>query len=607
MLQDGVAPLRITQNDVRAIQLAKAALYAGVRLLMDHMHLDQVERIRLAGAATRDAGLADRVMASLPGAVERVVFEVAGADGIRATTVDEAEAAAAGRVDALYAAADRRGFELLDLDLTDGRASARVRSTGVPAAPDVYRAFARSVAESVDGSVEEVWVLEGDDRAPRAVLYRSQLAARFVPDPPAGGVLVAELAEAERERLATRLFRALQRAEVFGEAVEIERDRVLLHIRPTRFREGARNIGRAARVAADVLPPQVEQITVATLAGGVEVSRVTLLRSDLERIAEGRGSPEEAWTTARIETPPGRLAFDGNLGDDALVNPAAYPSFSWSLRPDVRQFIGGPEGFLLYDVFAKLNAGVQLSRGLSVSGELRRSLFGSFDDLSTPSNSVLPHVRSDVQLYLAQSQESVVLDSLAAEYAFQPAPDWFARAYGGLLESMFGGVGAEVLWRPINSRLAISLDLNWVQQRTPEQRLEFRDYDVVTGQLGLHYQLPWYDLLGEIRAGQFLAGDKGAQFRLSRRFDNGIRVGAWATFTDVPFEDFGEGSFDKGFFVSVPLELFLLQSTRRFGTFAFRPLTRDGGAILITGNRLYGRTDDADVHALARDWSTLWE
>ena len=40
----------ITQNDIRQIQLAKAALYAGVKLLMDHMGVDSVERIRLAGA-----------------------------------------------------------------------------------------------------------------------------------------------------------------------------------------------------------------------------------------------------------------------------------------------------------------------------------------------------------------------------------------------------------------------------------------------------------------------------------------------------------------------------------------------------------------------------
>ncbi len=46
----GAVPLQITQNDVRAIQLAKAALYAGVQLLMDHLGAQQVERIRLAGA-----------------------------------------------------------------------------------------------------------------------------------------------------------------------------------------------------------------------------------------------------------------------------------------------------------------------------------------------------------------------------------------------------------------------------------------------------------------------------------------------------------------------------------------------------------------------------
>ena len=40
----------ITQNDVRAIQLAKAALYAGVRLLMDELGVEQVDDVRLAGA-----------------------------------------------------------------------------------------------------------------------------------------------------------------------------------------------------------------------------------------------------------------------------------------------------------------------------------------------------------------------------------------------------------------------------------------------------------------------------------------------------------------------------------------------------------------------------
>ncbi len=54
LLHDGSAAGRplitVTQNDVRAIQLAKAALYAGIRLLMDHLEIETIDEIRFAGA-----------------------------------------------------------------------------------------------------------------------------------------------------------------------------------------------------------------------------------------------------------------------------------------------------------------------------------------------------------------------------------------------------------------------------------------------------------------------------------------------------------------------------------------------------------------------------
>ena len=50
MHDEGDIRVVITQNDVRAIQLAKAALYAGCRLLMDKLGVETVDRIRLAGA-----------------------------------------------------------------------------------------------------------------------------------------------------------------------------------------------------------------------------------------------------------------------------------------------------------------------------------------------------------------------------------------------------------------------------------------------------------------------------------------------------------------------------------------------------------------------------
>jgi uncharacterized 2Fe-2S/4Fe-4S cluster protein (DUF4445 family) len=50
LLHHGAVEMKITQNDVRAIQLAKAALYAGIALLMERLGIDHPDRIRLAGA-----------------------------------------------------------------------------------------------------------------------------------------------------------------------------------------------------------------------------------------------------------------------------------------------------------------------------------------------------------------------------------------------------------------------------------------------------------------------------------------------------------------------------------------------------------------------------
>jgi len=50
VLKEGEPAITITQNDVRAIQLAKAALYAGIKLLMEKQNTDHVDTIRFAGA-----------------------------------------------------------------------------------------------------------------------------------------------------------------------------------------------------------------------------------------------------------------------------------------------------------------------------------------------------------------------------------------------------------------------------------------------------------------------------------------------------------------------------------------------------------------------------
>ena len=86
MYDQGAVRIVITQNDVRAIQLAKAALYAGCRLLMDKMGVDEVDRIRLAGAfgAHIDTKYA-MVLGMIPDCVLEYVTSAGNAAGTGAT------------------------------------------------------------------------------------------------------------------------------------------------------------------------------------------------------------------------------------------------------------------------------------------------------------------------------------------------------------------------------------------------------------------------------------------------------------------------------------------------------------------------------------------
>jgi len=84
-------------------------------------------------------------------------------------------------------------------------------------------------------------------------------------------------------------------------------------------------------------------------------------------------------------------------------------------------------------------------------------------------------------------------------------------------------------------------------------------------------------------------------------------VGAFFTLTDVSAEDFGEGSFDKGIRVSMPLSWFLGKPNRQTLGTTIRPIQRDGGQRLTVPGRLYGQVRDAHARALKAQWARAWE
>ena len=233
-----------------------------------------------------------------------------------------------------------------------------------------------------------------------------------------------------------------------------------------------------------------------------------------------------------------------------------------------------------------------------------KSVVGNLDNSNRLSDSVLPRVRTDGVLY--DKQGDPALEHLTATYFFRPADDIYGRVTGGYLERMFGGVSGELLWRPANSRLALGAELNYVKQRDYDLQLGFRDYSVVTGHVSAYYQMN-NGFHAQLDVGRYLAGDIGATLSIDREFKNGWKIGAFATLTDVSAEDFGEGSFDKGIKLDIPVSWFLgTPNTYRLGT-VLRPITRDGGARLNVGGRLYERVRQYQRPTLENQWGRVWQ
>jgi len=406
--------------------------------------------------------------------------------------------------------------------------------------------------------------------------------------PPPMGERPASGGDADDRALAARLFPVLRRAGFRPVTVQVDGAEARIAVAEGRFRTLAQVAGRVLRAAQPFLPATVERVEIAWRRNGLEIARLVVLRSAMEAAASGYGSTEEVFATAQL-LPPGN-GFAGGA--------RALPfGIDLDIAPRVAVQVGDPRLGVGYQAALGATARMELGWGVSIAGSLQQMLTQNLNR-GTLSDSVLPHVRSDYALY-ARAARNVAMPTLYAEGLWTIAPDIFVRAAAGYLEPMFAGVAGEVLWRPHDRPYALGLDIAHVAQRAYDQRFDLRSYRVTTGFASLYYDLPWWNLFTVLRGGRYLAGDWGGTIELGRRFDSGIEVGAFASFTNVSFARYGEGSFDKGIYVRFPLDLFGIE-TRSVATAMARPVQRDGGQRLATGDPLWELTREGREDAFRR-------
>ncbi|EPC4053410.1 YjbH domain-containing protein [Vibrio parahaemolyticus] len=285
--------------------------------------------------------------------------------------------------------------------------------------------------------------------------------------------------------------------------------------------------------------------------------------------------------------------------------------FDWGIAPKLAQTLGNPEAFYLFSVGLSGSASYWITDNLEIGGSLYWDWYNNYDKynyVTPPDGTDVPRVRTMFRAY--SNEHAVTMSNLQLTWFQDYSETMDQQFYAGYLESMFAGIGSEFLYRPKGANWAIGADVNLVSQRDPQSYFGVYDekwqnvpeygrpFQVIdkgfTGFVSGYYYPQWTflsDLMIQVDFGQFLAGDIGTQLNVSKQFKSGVIAGAFASITDLSADDFGEGSFTKGFYISIPFDIMTVKPSTNRANFSWQPLTRDGGQKLGRKYHLIELTD----------------
>jgi len=365
------------------------------------------------------------------------------------------------------------------------------------------------------------------------------------------------------------------------EALAVDQQMVWIYFANGRYESETEAAGRIARVLMADAPSSVEIFHIVSVRNGIDLRDFQVARTALERTTSMSGTTTELGDAVSIHQAP----LSNQVLDRAFDE--SYPRFHWDIGPGLREGFFDPSAPLQIQLLAAADASVDLTPHITLEGRVEANIYDNYD-VNRNSNSLLPHVRSDFNLYFKHGKNGV--SDLDALYRTRLARDVYFEAKAGYLEDMFAGGGLQLLWCPDGARLSFGADVYEVWQRDFDRLFGLQNYHVLTGHASVYYESPWYGLNFAVHAGRYLAGDYGATFELTRRFSTGVEIGAFATFTNVPFSKFGEGSFDKGIIIHIPLEWALPFYSQTSYDLHLRSLLRDGGQRLDNDDSLYADT-----------------
>ncbi len=359
-------------------------------------------------------------------------------------------------------------------------------------------------------------------------------------------------------------------------------------------------IGRVVRILSQTTPSDIEEFKINIIESGSNlfVSEIFIKRENFAENELEFDGPKELWKTIAVGNSE-KSFFD--------TERTSIERLSWSLYPYIDTSLFDPDDPIRFTVGAELLAKYKFLSSTAISSSLRQPIAGTLDDIRRGPKGGLPSVRSDFMYYHRDISSNLFINYLTLDHYLKPSPNFYGLVNIGFLEMMYAGVRAEIIWKDNNKPYGFGIDIAKVQKRDTFGGFKLKNERFNTYLASMYYDLP-NDWIIRVDGGKYLAGDFGSTISIGRTFNNGWEFGAYATLTDVPFETWGEGSFDKGITIKAPINWFTGKKSRAYANTIIRPITGDGGAKLnLSGeNYLYDKVSEYSRKNVLDNWARVF-
>ncbi len=362
----------------------------------------------------------------------------------------------------------------------------------------------------------------------------------------------------------TRLINALFASGFINIQVKMNVNDVWIEAQNNRYFYVTKAVGVILNLVNDITPRHIENIHVIMNSNGIPLFKFSAIRADIGD-----------WQTEKLSND--ELIYLSNFDPSVTEGPDTrvfhQKFFDYGLKPSFENYINDPSGFFKYRFGLAAWGSYHPWRGATF---LAQPEWYPINNISTRTSPLIDAVRSDFALY---KENDVTLARLMFDQIYKATNQWYGRISAGYLELQYAGLYGEVATSLMNGRIMLGVGGSAVRKRDPDNVLKLSDdytQTYKTAFFNSRLNVPEYDVTLDMKAGRFLAGDKGAKFTISK-FIKGVTISAWYSVTDTSDlrDPSNRGYHDKGISVVIPIRIFRGSDSKTSYSYALSPWTRD--------------------------------